>query len=53
MGSSQRLVLANIILTEFENMILKPMIEACLLKFYCKYIYDTLVMIKKENHTWN
>ena len=39
-------VLANIILTQFENVILKPLIETGL--FCCRYIDDTLVTIKKD-----
>ena len=48
MGSSLGQVLANIILTEFENVIVKPLIERSVLKFYCRYVDDTLVMIKKD-----
>ena len=48
MGSSLGQVLANIILTEFENVIVKPLIETSVLKFYCRYVDDTLVMIKKD-----
>ena len=47
-GSSLGPVLANIILTEFENMIVKPLIETSVLKCYCRYVDDTLVMIKKD-----
>ena len=48
MGSSLGPVLANIILTEFENVIVKPLIETGVLKFYCRYLDDTLVLIKKD-----
>ena len=48
MGSSQGPVLANTILTEFENLIAKPFIGTSVLKFYCIYVDDTLVMIKKD-----
>ena len=48
MGSSLGPVLANIILTEFENVILKLLIETSVRRFYCRYIDDTLVMIKKD-----
>ena len=48
LGSSLGPVLANIILTQFENVIVKPLIETSVLKFYCKYVDDTLVMIKKD-----
>ena len=48
MGSSLGPVLANIILTEFENVIVKPLIETSVLKFYCRYVDDTLLLIKKD-----
>ena len=48
MGSSLGPVLANIILTKFENVIVKPLIETSVLKFYCRYIDDTLLLIKKD-----
>ena len=48
MGSSLRPVLADIVLTEFENVIVKPLIETTVLKFYCRYADDALVMIKKD-----
>ena len=47
MGSSLGPVLTNVILTEFENVIVKPLIETSVLKFYCRYLDDTLIMIKK------
>ena len=48
MGSSLGPVLANIILTEFENKIIKLLIQTGVLKFYCRYIDNTLLMIKKD-----
>ena len=47
-GSSLGPVLANIILTEFETVIVKPLIETSVLKFYCRYLGDTLVLIQKD-----
>ena len=47
-GSSFGPVLANIMLTEFENLIVTPLIEASVLKFYCRYVDDTIVLIKKD-----
>ena len=47
-GSSLGQILANSILTEFENVIVKPQIETSVLKFYCRYVDDTLVLIKKD-----
>ena len=48
LGSSLGPVLANIILTQFKNVIVKPLIETSVLKFYCRYVNGTLVMIKKD-----
>ena len=48
MGSSLGPVLANIILTEFENVIVKPLIVTSVLKFYCRYVDDTIVLMKKD-----
>ena len=45
-GSNLGPVFANIILTEFENVIVKPLIETSVLTFCCRYIDDTLVKIK-------
>ena len=45
MGSSLGPVLANIILTEFENVIVKPLIETSVLKFYCRYVDDTIALL--------
>ena len=48
MGLSLGSVLPNIILSEFENVIVKPLIQTSILKFYCRYVDDTLAMIKKD-----
>ena len=48
MGSSLGPVLANIIQTKFENVIVKPLIETGVLRFICGYVDDTLVFIKKD-----
>ena len=47
-GSSLGPVLANIILTEFVNVIVKPLIETSVLNVYCRYVDETLVLIKKD-----
>ena len=49
MGSSLGPVLANIIMTELESKIIKPLIDRGIVKFYCRYVDDTLVLIKPEN----
>ena len=41
-------VLANIILTEIKNVIVKPLIETSVINHFCRYIDDTFVMIKKD-----
>ena len=43
MGSSPGPILANVILTEFETAIVKPLIETSVLTFYCRYIDCTLL----------
>ena len=40
------LILANIILTEFEKQIVEDLINAGTIKFYRRYVDDTLVLIK-------
>ena len=47
MRSSVGLVLTNFILTEFENVIVKPC-DTGVLKLYYRYVDDTLIMIKKD-----
>ena len=41
------LVLTTFILTEFENVIVKPC-DTGVLKFYYRYVDDTLIMTKKD-----
>ena len=48
MGSSLVLVLANVILTEFENVVVTPLMESGILTFYCRYLDDTLVLVKED-----
>ena len=45
MGSCLALVLANIILTEFEKHIVEHLIQAETIKFYRRYVDDTLVLV--------
>ena len=47
MGSSLAPVLANIILTEFEKVFVTPLMKSGILKFYCRYVDDTLVLVKE------
>ena len=48
MESSLGPLLANIVLTEFENVIVKPLIETSVLNCYCRFVDGTLVLIKKD-----
>jgi hypothetical protein len=49
MGSSLGPVLANIILSEFEKLIVSDLIESGIIKFNSRYGDDTLVLIKPSN----
>ena len=49
MGSPLALVLANIILTELESTIIKKLFDTGKIKFYCRYVDDTLLLIKPED----
>ena len=47
MGSSLPPVLANIVLTEFEELLWRLSWKSGILKFYCRYGDDTLVLVKE------
>ena len=49
MGSSLGLVLANIITTELEDVVIKPLIVSGTIRFYTRYVDDTLFLIKSDN----
>ena len=49
MGSSLGPVLANIILTEFERVIISDLISSGTIQFYKRYVDDTLVLIKPSD----
>ena len=40
---------ANIILTEFEHVIINPLINCGIIKFYCRYVDDTLQLIRHDD----
>ena len=46
MGSSLGPVLANVIMTEFERLVVDKLIKDGLIKFYIRYVDDTLVLAK-------
>ena len=47
-GSSLAQVLANIILTEFEKVVVTPLMKSGILQFYCRYDDDMLVLVKED-----
>ena len=49
MGSSLGPVLANIIMTELENVVIKPLTANGTIKFYTRFVDDTLLVIKPDN----
>ena len=48
-GSSLGLVLANIIMTELEKIVVSDLINSGLIKFYIRYVDDTLLLAKEED----
>ena len=48
-GSSLGPVLANIIVTKFEGVIIKPLIADGTIKFYSGFVDETSLVIKPEN----
>ena len=49
MGSPLGPVLADIILTELEKIVITPLLDDGTLRFYSRYVDDTLVLIKPEH----
>ena len=49
MGSSTGLTLANIIVTAFEEEIVKELNNSGIIKFYKRYVEDTLVLTKPSD----
>ena len=49
MGASLGPVLANIIMTELEKAVVDDLVNAGTLKFYARYVDDTLLMVKPED----
>ena len=49
MGASLGPVLANIIMTEMERCVVDTLIESGKIKFYSRYIDDTLLLVKPED----
>ena len=49
MGSSLGSVLANIIVTELEDVIIKPLVGDGTIKFSSRFVDDTLLVVKPKN----
>ena len=49
MGLSLGPVLANVIMTEFKRLVVDKIIKDGLIKFYIRYVDDTLVLAKAED----
>ena len=49
MGSSLGPALANIILSEFENIIVTELVNSGVIKFYRRYVDDTLLLIRPSD----
>ena len=49
MGSSLGPVLANIIMNALEDAVIKPLLANSTIKFYTRFVDDTLLLIKPEN----
>ena len=49
MGSSLGLLLANVIMTDLEEKVIKPLINDNKIKFYARYVDDTRYVIKRED----
>ena len=49
MGSPSGPTLADILMTAFEEEIVKPLISSNIIKFYSRYVDDTLVLIKPSD----
>ena len=46
MGSPLAPVVANILMTEFENIVIKKLVDDGTIKFYGRYVDDTLILMK-------
>ena len=49
MGGSMKPVLANIIMTKCEKVIVNQLIENNIVKFYIKYVDDILLVLRKKD----
>jgi len=49
MGSSLDSTLANVIMTELEKVIVDELVVSGMIKFYIRYVDDTLLLTKPES----
>ena len=49
MGASLGPVLANIIMTELEDLVIRKLMDDSVIKFYARYVDDTLLMVKPKD----
>ena len=49
MGSSLGPVMVNIIISELENKVIKPLINDGNINFYCQYVEDTILVVKPHD----
>ena len=49
MGSSLGPTLANVIMTELERVVVDKLVQSGIIKFYIRFVDDTLVLAKPEN----
>ena len=49
MGSSIRPVMANIIITKLENKVIKPPMNDGTKNVYCRYVDNTLLVVKPQD----
>ena len=43
------LVMVNIIMTELEKKVIKPLLKDVTIKFYCRYVDDTSLVVKPQS----
>ena len=49
MGASLGPLLANIIMIECENLVVKELVDKDIMKFYVWYVDDTLLLVKRKD----
>ena len=49
MGSPLGPLLANVIMTELEEVLIKKLVQNGKIKFYMRYVDDTLLLVKKND----